>query len=232
MTNATPHAPAGSAAPTTIAELLAEAPCNWGRWGDDDEVGALNLLGPREVLGAIACVRSWKVFRLQAPVGTEQGDPTTPSRASAVRRQVADAATWRPGGQPLGPGEPKFADDTIDMFLQGTTQVDELGHVWYDDRIWNGYPQDSTLGGLDMARFRGVDVLAKTETFDDRDLEACAAVQVVELRPRDILIVRTGFVGSYWSRERAEFYADWSERVCSTGPSLFAGFTNGKSRAS
>ncbi|MGW4485855.1 hypothetical protein ACWEOE_18680 [Amycolatopsis sp. NPDC004368] len=30
-----------------LSEILSGAPTNWGRWGAEDEIGALNLLGPR-----------------------------------------------------------------------------------------------------------------------------------------------------------------------------------------
>ena len=29
----------------------------------------------------------------------------------------------------------EYADDVIVMYLQGTTQYDALGHVWYGDKI-------------------------------------------------------------------------------------------------
>ncbi|MBF4616378.1 cyclase family protein [Curtobacterium sp. VKM Ac-1376] len=230
--------------PASIAELLHDSPSNWGRWGEHDEVGALNFLTPDIVLQAARTIRSGKTFTLQAPVGTDKGDPTTLSRTSAIRRQVADASTWYPGGRELGPGAPKFADDAIDIYLQGTTQVDALGHAWYGDQIWNGYDETTTIGGLDvasvaplarhgivgrgvlldMARHRGVEVLGKRDTFDDRDLEACAAAQGVELRPHDIIVIRTGVIGSYWSRDRDEFYADWSEPGLEYRPELVKWF--------
>ena len=33
----------------TMDEVLKEAPKNWGKWGQDDEVGALNYLTTEEV---------------------------------------------------------------------------------------------------------------------------------------------------------------------------------------
>ena len=33
-----------------VGEVLKDAPTNWGKWGSDDEVGALNYLGPEQVL--------------------------------------------------------------------------------------------------------------------------------------------------------------------------------------
>ena len=35
-----------------LEDLLKDSPSNWGKWGDDDEVGALNYLGPEQVLAA------------------------------------------------------------------------------------------------------------------------------------------------------------------------------------
>jgi hypothetical protein len=40
-------------------------------------------------------------------------------------------------------------DDVIFMRLQGSTQYDALGHVWHDNKLWNGYDAMSTIGGMD-----------------------------------------------------------------------------------
>src|SRR3954470_10869697 len=62
------HVPPSEAPVTTpptnvpsLDELLQDAPSNWGKWGDDDEVGSLNYLGPEEVLAAVGLVRQGKV---------------------------------------------------------------------------------------------------------------------------------------------------------------------------
>ena len=44
----------------SLDELLDGAPSNWGKWGEDDEVGSLNYLGPEQVLAAVGLVRSGK----------------------------------------------------------------------------------------------------------------------------------------------------------------------------
>ena len=41
----------------TTTELLEDQPKTWGKWGSDDEVGALNYLGSREALAGVAEVR-------------------------------------------------------------------------------------------------------------------------------------------------------------------------------
>ena len=37
----------------------------WGRWGDDDELGALNEVGPAEVLKAISYIKKGKIYDLE-----------------------------------------------------------------------------------------------------------------------------------------------------------------------
>jgi hypothetical protein len=77
----------------TVARLLADSPCNWGRWGPDDEVGALNHLAPERVLAALSVVRSGRVFTLQIPMARPGGDPVWPGRAGTQRYNTIDMTT-------------------------------------------------------------------------------------------------------------------------------------------
>lgn len=67
-----------------VAELLRDAPKNWGKWGADDEVGSLNYLTQAEVLRGVAAVRSGKTFTLQIQMGNPKGIRSGP----AARRHV------------------------------------------------------------------------------------------------------------------------------------------------
>jgi kynurenine formamidase len=219
----------------TIADLLGdEPPTNWGKWGADDEVGSLNYLTAEEVLRGVASIRTGEIFTLQVPVGSPdvEGDPVWPDRTSAVRTQVMDEGFFTRGEVAAVPADGHhWADDKIEMFLQGTTQYDALGHVWYDGRIWNGHSAETTVGGLakasvypigqrgvagrgvliDMARHRGKDVLDRGEGFSHLDVLAAAERQGVTIEKHDILVIRTGWIGSYYRRSRDEFYRDWNE---------------------
>lgn len=62
-----------------ISEILANAPDNWGQWGDD-ELGALNYLTESEVLRGVRAVESGRTFTSGLPIGGEGGDPVWPSR--------------------------------------------------------------------------------------------------------------------------------------------------------
>ena len=210
----------------------ANPPSNWGKWGPDDELGSLNYLDASSVLEAVGHVRTGEVFTLQALMGHPHGDPVFPGRASIQRENVLDEGSWAPGGN--GPdldGGAHYADDKAVLFLQGSTQYDALGHLWYDGKIWNGYDADTTIGGMDrasvlpiaekgvvgravlidMARHRGKSHLEKGETFDHTDLEAAAQAQGVQIRPRDILVIRTGFLNYFYSVSQEEFYTDLVE---------------------
>jgi kynurenine formamidase len=234
--------------PTTTApalgDLLRDAPTNWGKWGPDDEVGALNYLGPEQVLAAVRLVSKGKVFTLQRLIGDPKGDPVWPGRTPAERTQILDESDWDEGGKgPAYPGGLHYADDKIDAFLQGSTQYDALGHLWYGDKIWNGYDARTTVGGLDkasvepiaergivgravlldMARFRGKNTLDKGETFTHDDLLECAKAQGVEIQERDILIVRTNFLQLFFEQGEA-FYEGFNEPGLVYSPELVQWF--------
>src|SRR5699024_3564826 len=116
----------------TMGELLKDAPKNWGNWGSDDEVGALNYLGADEVLRGLRYVKSGQVFTLQIPMGHPHGDPVFPGREGTKRENVLDESSWDEGreGAPDFPGGLHYSDDKAEIFLQGSTQYDALGHVW------------------------------------------------------------------------------------------------------
>jgi kynurenine formamidase len=229
-----------------VGEVLKDAPTNWGKWGPDDEVGALNYLGPEQVLAAAQLIRSGKVFTLQRLIGDPKGDPVWPGRTPAERTQILDEGNWDEGGDgPAFPGGLHYADDKINAFLQGSTQYDGLGHVWYDGKIWNGYDARTTIGGLDkasvepiaqrgvvgravlldMARFRGKPTLDSAETFMHEDLLACAQAQGVELRKRDILVIRTNFLQLFFDLGD-KFYEGFCEPGLVYSPELVQWFAD------
>ncbi len=227
-----------------ISELLRDAPKNWGKWGDDDEVGSLNYLTPEVIKAGASSIRSGKVFTLGVPIGLPGGDPIWPGRPLAQRFQVRDRSDFANGNGIDYPGGMEDSDDHISMPLQGSTQYDALGHVWYGDHIWNGYAAETTTGGLkkasilpiaergiagravliDMARFRGKKVLGRGETFSHEDLLAAAESQGVTIQKRDILIVRTGWIGSFYYTPAEEFYRDFLEPGLTYTPELVQWF--------
>jgi kynurenine formamidase len=197
-----------------LTELLKDAPKNWGRWGNDDEVGALNYLTPAVVLAAVQCIRQGRVFTLQVPMCDPNGDPVAPERQPAQHFMVRDKGNYLAEKAASYPGGLEYSDDFIVTFLQGTTHYDALGHVWTGEYIWNGFNARTTIGGLsrasilpiaekgivgrgvllDIARHKGKSALDPGEPIFLKDLLECAARQHVDLRLHDILLIRTGWL--------------------------------------
>lgn len=137
-----------------VGRLLADMPDNWGRWGEDDELGALNLLGSEEAFDGMRAAmqrgrKGIERFTLQTPITgnaidalvtdaefptTDAGDPAFPGRLPARKDNAAD---WRDAASY---GGLRFADDRFDtpLFLQGTSHVDALGHGFFADRDADG----------------------------------------------------------------------------------------------
>jgi kynurenine formamidase len=215
-----------------MKELLGDdTPSNWGKWGSDDELGSLNYLNAQEALRGVGAVQSGEVFTLQIKMGNPDGDPLWPGRAPMRRWNVLDESSWDSEDAPQFPGGLHYADDIIEAQTQGSTQYDALGHVWYDGKLWNGFDAKTTAGAMqkasvlpiaekgvvghgvliDMARHRGKEVLDKGETFDHNDLLAAAGAQGTEISPRDILLIRTGWIGWSYKVSDEEFYDGFNE---------------------
>lgn len=210
-----------------FTELLADSPKNWGKWGPEDEIGSLNYLDEQEALKGKAAIRSGKSFTLGIPIADPAGDPVWPGRRPTQRFNVIDRSHFASGKAPAIPGGAEYADDVVVMYLQGTTQFDALGHAWHSDQIYNGYSADSTIGAterasimpiaehgivgrgvlIDMAAYRGKAVLAPGETFGLNDLLNAAEQQGIEIQKRDILLIRTGWIGSYYTGDVEKFHA-------------------------
>jgi kynurenine formamidase len=229
---------------TTLEELLDGLPKNWGRWGDDDEIGCLNYLTPGEVLKAVKEIRSGKVFTLGIPMGNPKGDPVWPGRSGATRLMTQDRSHYAAGKkQPLNGGL-EYADDYITAFLQGSSQYDALGHTWYGNQIYNSYSADTTIGGMakcgvdklaargivgrgvliDMARHRGKDSLEAGETFGATDLEAAAAAQGTTIEQHDNLLIRTGWLNVFYTKGADAFYEKFVEPGLTFSPELVRWF--------
>jgi kynurenine formamidase len=228
----------------SVGEMLKNDPRNWGRWGPDDEVGSLNFLTQDEVLRGVRAVRCGKTFTLQVLMGHPKGDPLWPGRTQPIRVNVMDKGHFLSGKGPVFSGHLEYADDLLIMYLQGSTQYDALGHVWCDDQLYNGYDAKTTSGKMekasvlpiaekgvvgrgiliDIARFRGKQVLDRGETFTHEDLLNAASAQGTAIEKHDILIVRTGWIGSFYDRDKTEFYKDFIEPGLTYSPELVKWF--------
>jgi len=226
--------------PNALQDVLRDAPRNWGRWGEDDEVGALNFLTNVDVLKAVRAVRQGKAFTLQARLCDPAGDPMSRVRPQPMRFSVIDRSDYLVGKGREFAGGLQVTDDYISMYLHGTTHCDALGHAWCGETIYNGKDAASTIGRLehasvlalaergivargvllDVARHRGKRVLDDGEGVTHEDLMACAEAQGVEIRKRDVLLIRAGIVGRLYEEGPLAFYDDFREAGLVYSPEL------------
>src|SRR3954451_10014451 len=139
-----------SESPSMRSVLGDDAPSNWGKWGPEDEVGCLNYLNAGEVLRGIQYVNSGEVVTLQIQMARTDGPrhPVWPGRTGIQRQNEVDESAWDTEEGTAFPGGFHYADDTARIFLQGSTQYDALGHLWYAGKIWNGYAARTTIGKM------------------------------------------------------------------------------------
>jgi kynurenine formamidase len=192
-------------------EALARRYNTWGRWGPEDELGALNYIDPEAVAGAAALARHGKIISCAMPydqTGPQKGDF---GRTNPIHYMVQDGGDVALGAQDHL-ARLRYADDAIAMPLQSATHWDAFSHIFYAGRMYNGFGiENVTSAGarrgaletlreklvgrgvlLDFPRHRGIDWLEPGEGISDRDLEECASAQGVEVRRGDILLIRTG----------------------------------------
>ena len=120
-----------------VGGYVPDGPNNWGRWGDDDQIGTQNLIGPEQRIRAAALIQSGKVFSLALPIDAE--GPRFHTRPAPLHWFLMTGAD-QIVGSPYSEVDPGFQwnDDMFQMPLQGSTQWDGFGHVMYQDTMYNG----------------------------------------------------------------------------------------------
>src|SRR5690242_1537905 len=159
---------------------------NWGRWGKEDQVGTLNHVTPEDIVKAAGLIRSGKVFALGIPL--DRTGPQTGlfgGRFNPIHQMLATGTDAIAGQQDWN--KIRYADDTLTLCVQGATHWDALGHIFYEDKAYNGYdaklidsrghsvlgiePSKNQMVGrgvlLDVARVRGGYWLKDGEKFTD-----------------------------------------------------------------
>ncbi len=189
---------------------LGEKVKNWGRWGEDDELGTVNFITDEVVRNAIESVKTGKRFSLAFPLQQQGGLQlgSMPGRINPLRTMV----------QLNTPviGDPSLfctSDDVVTMGLQAATHWDGLCHASWNGKIYGGrdagtitYDGASICGIekiktltsrgvlLDIAALHGVDELPGGHPITFADCENAEKKQGVEVRSGDILLLRTGMM--------------------------------------
>ena len=184
---------------------------NWGRWGDNDQTGTVNLITAAKRASALSLVKTGRTVSLARDVVASpvfMYNVTFPSQ-----RERNDVVL-----------------DRFDMIYHGfwITHIDALCHVAWDGELYNGRPfKDSlTAAGatwcpidplfdgitsrgvlLDVAAGRKEGYVTVGNPVTPKELDAVAAREGVRIEPGDVVVVRSGD-----ERFRKE-NPDWVPRV-------------------
>ena len=184
----------------------------WGVFGDDDEVGTINLQTPDRVVAAASSIKSGKVFALNLPINIP--DPPLFTRGKHTHTVK------------IFPTAEFVLDDYLDNFYpQASSQWDALAHVKHPVHgAYNGIPDARITGrggmrlGIDNLARRGIagrGVLADVARYYDRvgksinftkaesipleDVQATLDDAGVTLQAGDVLLIRIGWTKFYLS---------------------------------
>ncbi len=188
-------------------DAMAQELSNWGRWGPDDERGALNFITPEVSAAAAALVSDGVTVScaLELAKTPAADNPTPVLHFMTGAGDVSDQGRLR-GLEATGDGF------MISPHGMANTHMDALCHILDQGKMYNGFPasdvlstgaeRNSILAGeqgiatrgvlLDIAALKGVDWLEPGDAISVADLEAAEERQGVKVRSGDILLVRTG----------------------------------------
>jgi len=182
---------------------------NWGRWGKDDQLGAVNLITAAKRKQAAALVREGFSVSLARDTNTEKAeDNSDPYEHTMTLTGVNNDRI-------------PFSLDNFKISFHGYqhTHLDALCHMFWQGKMYNGYSQEEvtqrgagklaittlkqgifTRGILmDMAALKGVPYLEPGTPIYPEDLEAWEKKAGLKLAPGDAVFIRTG----RWARRAA-----------------------------
>ena len=190
----------------------------WGWvWGKEDEVGALNEMTDASRLAALQLAKQGKVYDLGVLYdrtsykwpGHSPGEIISFRTPEGVKRQRDLPAL-------VNDNPTKTAWHSCALFINDNvaTQIDGLGHVTAgeDNHWYNGFKEEDWGGNwgprkcdastippivgrgvmVDVASYKEVDALPSYYVIAVEDLEGALHKQNVEIRPGDVVLIRTG----------------------------------------
>jgi kynurenine formamidase len=180
---------------------------NWGRWGNNDELGTLNLITPSKRKAAAMLVREGVTVSLASNAQTEKA-VDVPCPVDWAMLTASEAGATDRVGYPCIHGA-------------GTTHLDSFAHRFFSGKMWNGYPvvglvtheggaaRNSVLtmkSGIvtravlyDIPRLKGVPYLEPGTRIFPADLDAWEQKSGVRVGAGDALLLRWG----RWARRAA-----------------------------
>lgn len=186
--------------PSSEVKGLFEKLSNWGRWGKDDQRGALNFITPAHRTRAARLASTGEVVSLVLPLATE----SAADNPNPVTHLMLSAGTVE-------------AVASLDYFAIAPhgisiTHLDALCHIFWQGKMYNGFDaaevgrfgarkcsidvaRDGVVGRgvlLDIPKIKQVEWLEPGTAIFPEDLDAAERDHRVRVEEGDILLIRTG----------------------------------------
>jgi kynurenine formamidase len=185
-------------------------------WGEADEIGRLNWITPDTNQAILEHLDGRHIFDLNVeyfvgmPSWVAAGDPPygiwmTHTPQGSINDNLS-------GVGPAVHEKYSYCGDSIHMYTHCGTHIDTLNHLGHHGMFWNGWTADKNLGSrlwnkggldkyppviargvlLDVAKAQGLESLPEGYGITPSDLQDTIKKQGVELRKKDVVLVRTG----------------------------------------
>jgi len=204
-----PKAPAQTRTTKADVERWMKELSNWERWGNEDQLGAMNLVTPAKRKAAAALVREG--------VSVSLARNTEKEKAIDNANPFGHTMNWTGASSPG-----QFSLDTYSVLYHGYahTHMDALCHMFYQGKMFNGFSQREvtdkgadklaivnlkagifTRGVLmDIPRLKGMPYLEPGAAIYPEDLDAWERKSGAKVGSGDVIFVRTG----RWARRAAK----------------------------
>jgi kynurenine formamidase len=188
---------------------------NWGRWGDDDQLGTLNLITPAKRKAAAGLVEHGVTVSLALEMNKTKSDLNANPFMHALSVLALDGH--------------EAAVDTYSVNYHGYahSHIDGLPHFGHKGKMYNGVPMtvlkadgaeklgiENAFAGIftrgvlvDMPWLKGVGYLEPGTAITSEDLEAWEKKTGITIGSGDVLLLRTG----RWEAVRQKGEWDFSQ---------------------
>ena len=185
------------------------------KWGAGDERGSANHMKPETVLGAVRLIRVGEVIELGHVLSPSMPFFGTRRFDIHTKRTLMNQPSNRRGSN---------EEIVITEIGQVGTQLDGFAHQTHEDSLYNCFKVDeiATRSGftklgiekvgalitrgvlIDVAGFKGVNILPETYEITAPDLQQALERQNLRLQPGDAVIIHTG-LGTLWGKDNARY---------------------------
>ena len=197
----------------TEAEVLGyfKSLSNWGRWGDDDQLGTLNHVSPEKTVQATRLVQEGVAISCAQTIRYEPA-PDVPF--PPLHYMVESGEGWASGDKVSSmttAGSMEFFG--LIFHAYGITHLDSLAHLFWEGKVYNGRPAHlvstnlgATVGSVEQMKdsivtrgvlvdvpwLRGIDWVERGEGVMPDDILAAEERCGFRVDEGDVLLVRTG----------------------------------------